>query len=165
LTYPGSQALTVPDFGTLNPMPVPFLNEPENSLPRRAWRTSDSVQKVTEYFDKTLYAQNWVLDNPYRTYDGPWKAARYKKGDDLLALGVLGGLTSDDIRKMPSIGLKPADTIIVMAVGNPLDAYVLAGNESIKKGDWRSALVSYQLNPCTKSKNISPPATGAPTSG
>ena len=28
-----------------------------------------------------------------------------------------------------------------------------------------AALVPYQLNPCTKSKNISPPPTGAPASG
>lgn len=138
-SYPGAQKLDISavNWGELAPSCLNFSTEAV--LDHQAWRSEDLPPKIFDYYNEYLYNENWERTTKYLNCPGPWSYASYKKGDDFLGLAVLGNLSSAHINEMPDIGLKPADSLILMAVGNPFEGYIGQGRLMLEQGDLTGA--------------------------
>lgn len=138
--YPEARELDITAVSWTNLAPFELAEEPESLLLHRAWMTEDLAQKVGDYYQSTLFNANWEATRRYSSSSGPWQLEHYQKGDDVLAVAIHGNLSSAAISQLPDIGLEPGQTLILVAAGNPMQAYLQHGQLALMNGDWKRAL-------------------------
>jgi len=140
LVYPGAQVLDISsvEWDELAP-PIGIMGEPEALLQHRASRTQDLARKIVDYYDQAMFDANWQSMQAGWESDGGWTYNRFRKGDDELSVGIIDNLPSALIAHFPDIGLESGDTLIIVAIGNPLNAYLARGRDLLQAGDWEAA--------------------------
>ena len=87
LRYPDAQELAITAVRWEDLAPPDMAVEPEIYLPYRASLTEDLKQKVIDYFENTLFEENWEQTGRYPSVSESWTMRHYVKGDEILAIG------------------------------------------------------------------------------